>query len=275
MKSIVWLASYPKSGNTWTRAFLANYIMDAKQPLSINKIHQIGIGDASDKAYEMVSQGPFNPADPVQSAQLRYAVLKGIVNNRADVNLVKTHNENSTAFGIKLVPFEFTRCAIYIIRNPLDMVISFASHYAKTVDQTIHSIGNSNNILLGSMGAVCQFLGGWSNHVMSWAKARKFPVLILRYEDMLNDPHSTFGHAIRHIGLPENDDRLDRAVRFSDFKVLRQQEDKAGFIENTKNQKNFFRKGQSGQWKSELTQEQIDRILKDHGRIMKKFGYEV
>jgi len=220
-------------------------------------------------------QGPFDPADPLQGVRVRPAVLQGIVNNKADINLVKTHCENTSAFGVTLIPPELTRSAVYIIRNPLDMIVSYASHYGNTIDEAIEGIGRKDNTLPGIDETVYQYLGTWSNHVIGWTKARKFPVLVLRYEDMLKDPHEAFDRAVHHIGLPIDQDRLERSVRFSDFKVMQEQELNTGFIENSDNQQRFFRSGKADQWKTALTESQIAQIRQDHGRVMKKFGYEV
>ncbi len=275
MKSIVWLASYPKSGNTWLRVFLANYIYNADKPVPINQIHRVGIGDSNTKAYRMVTKDPFDPANPVQNVQVRPAVLQGIVNNKADINLVKTHCENGIAYGAVLIPPKLTRSAIYIMRNPLDMILSYASHYGHTIDEAIEGIARNDNTLMGGGDSVYQFLGTWSNHVIGWTKPRKFPVLTLRYEDMLDDPYEVFNRVVHHIGLPEDAERLEKSVRFSDFKILQEQESKTNFVENSDNQKKFFRQGTSGQWKEELTEAQIAQIIQDHGRVMKKFGYEI
>ncbi len=275
MKSIVWLASYPKSGNTWLRVFLANYVYNSEKPVPINQIHRVGIGDSNSKAYRMVTKEVFDPTNPMQGARIRPAVLQGIVNNKADINLVKTHCENGIAYGVKLIPPELTRSAVYIMRNPLDMIVSYASHYGNTIDEAIHGIARNDNSLLGVGDTVYQFLGTWSNHVIGWSKARKFPVLMLRYEDMLKDPHEAFDRVVHHIGLPIDRDRLERSVRFSDFKLLQEQEKKTSFVENSDNQKQFFRSGKAEQWKTELTEDQVAQILQDHGRVMKKFGYVV
>ncbi|MBS9718365.1 sulfotransferase domain-containing protein [Pseudohalocynthiibacter aestuariivivens] len=273
MKSIVWLASYPKSGNTWLRAFLGNYIFDRDEPIPINKLHRIGMGDASANAYQMVSKTPFDGDDPQQSAHLRHAVLQGIVNNKADVNLVKTHNENGMAFGVQLMPPKFTRAAVYIMRNPLDMIVSYASHYGLPMDKAIFTTSSNQNALKGGKENAYQFLGSWSNHVVGWTREKKFPVLTIRYEDMKKDPHGTFDRVIKHVGLPDGKERLEKAIRFSDFKTLSKQETESGFIENSRNQERFFRKGKTDQWKTELTQEQVDQMIRYHGRVMKKFGY--
>ncbi len=273
MKSIIWLASYPKSGNTWLRIFLANYIYNRDHPVPINQIHKLGIGDAIAQTYRMVSKGAFDPANPQSTTEWRDAVLRGIVGNKADVNFVKTHNENGTAFGTRLIPRQYSRSAIYILRNPLDMVISYASHYGQTQDEAIESVSRSDNVLVGHSENAFQFLGNWSNHVLGWSRSKDFPVLTLRYEDMTTDPHSAFTKAIEHIGLPLDPDVLDRAIRFASFDEVRKQEDKDGFIENSTNQERFFRSGQSGQWKDVLTPAQIETMQKTHGTVMKRYNY--
>jgi hypothetical protein len=274
MKSIVWLASYPKSGNTWLRVFLANYLYNAEKPVPINQIHRIGLGDSNSKAYRAVTKEVLDPRNVMQSLRIRPNVLKSITNNKADINLVKTHCENGIAFGSILIPPELTRSAVYIMRNPLDMIVSYASHYGNTMDEAIKGIARKDNSLLGGGDTVYQFLGSWSNHVIGWTKARKFPVLALRYEDMLKDPHTAFDRVVHHIGLPIDRDRLERSVRFSDFKLMQEQESKTSFVENSDNQEKFFRSGKVDQWKTELTDEQVSHIIRDHGRVMKKFGYE-
>ena len=273
MKSIVWLASYPKSGNTWMRAFLANYIYNRDEPVPINQIHRLGMGDASANAYQMVSKVPFDGNNPQQSAHLRHAVLQGIVNNKANVNLIKTHSENGMAYGVKLIPPKFTRSAVYIMRNPLDMILSYASQFGLPMEKAIFTTSSNQNALNGGEINSYQFLGSWSNHVVGWTKERKFPVLTVRYEDMLDDPHTVFEKVIRHVGLPEGKERLEKAIEFSEFKNLQKQETQSGFIENSKKQERFFRKGKTGQWKKELTPEQIEQMIKYHGRVMEKYGY--
>ncbi len=273
MKSIVWLASYPKSGNTWLRIFLANYIFNKPEPVPINQVHHLGIGDAIAKTYRMVSKGQFDVTDPRSTMAWRELVLRGIVGNKANVNFVKTHNENGSAFGGRLIPKTFSRSAIYILRNPLDMVISYASHYGQTIDEAIEASSRSDNVLVGHGENAFQFLGNWSNHVVGWARAKDFPVLTLRYEDMKADPHKAFSKAVRHIGLPMDEELLDRAIRFSSFDEVRKQEDADGFVENSENQQRFFRSGQSGQWQSVLSDEQIDRMRKVHGTVMKRYNY--
>ncbi len=272
--SIVWLASYPKSGNTWARIFLANYLANAQKPVSINSVHQFAMGDSITKTYRMVA-GDENVdlADVDITLRLRDAVLRGIIGNGADVNLVKTHNIRGAARGIELIPAKYTRSSIYIMRNPLDMVLSYARHYGIDVAQAVEAIGRSDNANATDGTAVSQFLGTWSEHVNSWTRNAPYPSLVLRYEDMLAKPEQSFGAMVQHLGLPLDDDRLDRAIRFASFDEVKGQEAKAGFVENPGKSATFFTSGKAGAWKEALTEDLVKKLKADHRDTMKRFGY--
>ncbi|WP_306116427.1 MULTISPECIES: sulfotransferase domain-containing protein [unclassified Roseovarius] len=272
-KSIVWLASYPKSGNTWTRIFLANYLTNAKEPVPINQVHKFGMGDSIPKTYRMVGGANVDTMNVNVTLGLRDRVLRGIVANNADVNLVKTHNINKPALGTELIPDQFTRSAIYIIRNPLDMVLSYARHYGMSIDDTIDAIGHSDHVNQPDETTVFQFLGSWSDHVESWTGKSSFPICVLRYEDMLTDPHAAFTKVLENIGVPVDPERLDRAVKHSSFKEVSKQEKKGGFAERSRHSETFFSKGTSDNWKSELTEDQVARVRRVHRKVMKKHGY--
>lgn len=273
MKSLIWLASYPKSGNTWLRAFLVNYVFNEPEPVPVNQLHRLGVSDAMTSGYRKVVGHPFDANDPSQTVRLRAPFFEGLVKNGADVNLVKTHNQNNIAMGVKLIPEHLTKSAIYVIRDPRDMAISYASHLGLTIDRAIEGIDNINNATAGDEKNVHQFLGRWSDHVTSWTRTKKFPVLTIRYEDMHHRPNKTFASVIRRLGMPIDQDRLEKAIQFSSFDQLRKQEDSTGFAENSEHQERFFRKGSTGHFRNELTSDQVARIEQDHGKIMRRHGY--
>ncbi|MEM9044119.1 MAG: sulfotransferase domain-containing protein [Pseudomonadota bacterium] len=273
LKNIVWLASYPKSGNTWTRIFLANFIFNPEEPMPINQVHRLGMGDAITKSYKMVCKGPFNPTDHIQSLKLRNRVLRGIVNNRADINFIKSHNLKSTAFGYTLIPTEFSKSAVYIIRDPRDMIISYAKHYGQTLDRAINSTSRSDNTTAANSDSVKQFLGSWSEHVKTWTAASDVPLLVQRYEDMISDPKKTFGELLDFIGLPYEQPQLEKAIAFSSIGEMKKQEEVEPFVERSSNSGSFFGRGTSGHWREVLTEEQAKKIEDLHGAMMRKFGY--
>jgi len=272
--SIVWLASYPKSGNTWTRIFLANYLTNADKPVSINQVHRFGMGDSIAKTYEMVA-APHTPDlhDHRVTLQLRDKVMRGIIGNGADVNLVKTHNIRGQAHGTQLIPPHYTRSAVYIVRNPLDMVLSYARHYGVEPALAVEAIGRSDNANATDGAAVWQFLGSWSEHVTSWTTDSPYPSLVLRYEDMLDKPKEAFGALVRHLGVPLEDERLDKAIRFASFDEVSGQEKAGGFAENPGKSETFFTSGKAGKWKEALGPDLVEKIRTDHKAVMKRFGY--
>ena len=272
-KSIVWMASYPKSGNTWTRIFLANYMANAPKPIPINNAHRIAIGDAIAKTYSMVAGRPIDTQDIDLTLQMRPRVLRGIVSNNADINLVKTHNARIVAHGIPLIPDELTRSAMYIMRNPLDMVLSYARHYGISQADACHAVSHPDNVNMPTESMVVQFIGSWSDHVRSWTGKSAYPVLVLRYEDLLADPHTHFAKVIEHVGLPVEPERLDRAIRFASFKELSAQEKTQGFVEKSQESDAFFAKGTSDQWKTDLKPRLVKQMKHAHRKVMKQFGY--
>jgi len=272
-KSIVWLASYPKSGNTWTRIFLANYLWNADRPVPINQVHRFGMGDSIAKSYHMIAGRRIDVHDYRLTLALRERVLAAIVANKADVNFVKTHNVRGDAFGVTLIPEKFTRSAIYIVRNPLDMLLSFARHYGQTHEQTAEAIARADHSNAADETTVTQFLGTWSEHVQSWSACAPYPVLTVRYEDMLAAPEQSFGAMLGHIGMPVDSARLEKAIRFSSFDEVSRQESEAGFVESSPKNDRFFARGQAGQWQTELDPKIAKRVRRDHRKVMKKFGY--
>jgi len=120
---------------------------------------------------------------------------------------------------------------------------------------------------------VTQFLGSWSEHVRSWTAKAPYPILVLRYEDMLSDPRGSFAKLLAHLGMPVDPDRLDRAIRFSSFDELSAQEKADGFVEKSAESERFFAKGQSDQWKTDLPPRLVKKMKHAHRKVMKQYGY--
>lgn len=272
-KNIVWLASYPKSGNTWVRALLANYLLGRDAPVPINEIHQIALGDALLGAYQRVARAPFDPADERRTLSLRTAVLEALAGKEDRTRILKTHNQNVTLGGVRLIPPHLTRLAIYVVRNPLDLVLSYADHYGMPLAVAAEAISAPANRIVPDATNVTQYLGTWSDHVKSWTRERAFPLVTVRYEDMKADPAGAFREILRRLGAPIDEARLERAVEFSSFGELRRQEDKAGFRERSRHAERFFRSGEAGQWAEKLPEKLVERISTEHGTVMKRFGY--
>ena len=272
-RSLFWIASYPKSGNTWLRIFLANYLLGGDEPLSINKVGVLGLADGDARHYERAKGGAYDLADPSETVALRSRFLRQANHSGPKVALVKTHCYNSTIDGVPLIPPQLSRGALYVIRHPGDVALSFASHYGLSVDEAIDRMAEPKAVVGGGEGTALQFTSDWSSHIGSWGQKQPSNTHVIRYEDMHENPRKTFGDVLKHLGVQLDPKKLTRAIKNSSFAELQKQERKEGFIENTPHQPMFFRKGKTGGWRKRLTEDQIARLRKAHRPVMQKFGY--
>lgn len=271
-KKIVWLASYPKSGNTWFRAFLTALLGDGD--LNINEMKTDGI---------FSSRGIFENCTDIDSTYLYDNEVKNLLPEvfthqaglyQKDKLFVKIHDAyTGNKNEIPIVPDEPTLCALYFIRNPLDVVGSFANHNNCTIDEAIQLMNNHKGSLARQSGnrnvnnQFKQLMLSWSGHVESWTVKLPFPVLVIRYEDMLADTKNTFMNAVEFMNINVTAEQVEQAIDGTKFEKLQQQEAKAGFMEKNAKSKSFFRKGVAGGWENELTAEQAREIIDHHNEV--------
>jgi hypothetical protein len=273
MGKIVWLASYPKSGNTWLRAFLHNLLRNPEEAYDINRIADFTLGDSDLRWY----LGPIGrpPGDWTREevGRVRASVHATMTGAFPDSVFVKTHNALVADRTGPMITLAETAAAIYLVRNPLDVAVSFADHLGKSLDETIDFMADPGAESLNTERAVYQIYRSWSEHVLSWTERPHPGLHVLRYEDMLAEPTGTFRAVARFLGLDPPRPRLERAIRRSSFRVLQEQERRHGFAERSPLAAKFFREGKAGQWRRALTPEQADRMVASHRRQMERFGY--
>lgn len=277
MSRLVWLVSYPKSGNTWVRVLFANYHARGGQPADINDL---------DNSLLAAARLPFDDLAGVCASSLtraeidrgRVEVMRLRASESGTPKLVKVHDcfrylPNGTA----LFPHDVTESVAYIIRNPLDVVISFAHHTGKSIDATIDDLCCPSFAMAAATDRLPeqlpQVIGSWSDHVRSWVDTSGFAVEVVRYEDLVTDPEATFSRLVRVAGWDVDAARVATAITHSRFEALRAQEEASGFRERPARAERFFRRGTSGAWAAELTTAQVDRIVAAHGEMMERFGY--
>jgi aryl sulfotransferase len=266
---IIWIASYPKSGNTWMRVFLDNLSKFGDDRADINKL---GI-DNFDARYLFDSLTGWESSELSLDEINR---LRTCAQDSLDPNsffLYKVHEAFVHPLsGLPLISAKASFGAVYIVRNPLDVAVSFANHLGRGIDRAIRLM-SLKGAHLGMVAQVPQPMGTWSSHVNSWVDAPDVKVHVIRYEDMLADPVRTFTSVCHFTGLSEDDDAIARAIENSRFEALQEQEQKNGFRETFTQGRSFFRKGKAGTWREVLTPAQVDRIIKSHHDTMKRFGY--
>jgi hypothetical protein len=271
-----WLASYPKSGNTWFRAFLANLLNEADQPVSINELHTGQIASARGWIDDVLG---FDTADlsPQEILRLRPVAYDWLFRDATQYAYHKIHDAYIEQDGRPLFAGGDIQGAIYFVRNPLDVAISYAHHCGVSIDQAIAFMGDANHCMAKSdrrlVEQLAQPLLTWSQHVESWVDNRDVPVLVLRYEDMHSVGHDTFARAAQFLRQPHDAARIDKAMRQSSFEELKQQELREGFRERSQKAQSFFRNGKVGDWYERLSRQQIEKIIADHFDVMRRFDY--
>jgi len=274
MAGILWLASYPKSGNTWLRAFLHNLMRNAQAPIEPNRLNELTLGDGMARFFAPYANGRATiDMPPEEIAALRAKVQRDLAATSPDTVFVKTHNWLGTDHSHPCIDMSMTAGAIYVVRNPLDVAPSLADHFGITLDQAIAQMADPEAHTLNLKHRVPDVMSSWSNHVKSWTAQRNPRLHVMRYEDMLAKPVPAFTQLTRFLGLPASPDRIARAIKFSSFETLRGLEARQGFVERSSHSKAFFRQGEAGGWRSALNAEQVRRLCADHQEQMEAFRY--
>lgn len=274
---IVWLASYPKSGNTWFRSFLT--VLIKNEALDINKIVTDGI--FSDKGFmEAVLDLDADYLTQKQIENFQKISFSHLSRRSEKVLYFKIHDAFtfSDVDSLPLIPENSTKLAIYLVRNPLDITLSLANHTGFSVDKTIEKFiinpsGSFSKLKSNSLNQLYQPLGTWSMHVESWLRSPSFPVHFMRYEDMKANPFDTFKNAVNTIGIQASDEQIRQAIEATEFEKLQKQEQEKQFKEKSVPTSTFFFKGKVDRWKEELTLQQIEKIRQANESMMKYFGY--
>ena len=275
---IVWMASYPKSGNTWARAFLHNLVKACngeEDEQDINEMARFSTWDLDKKRYaHFLGFEPDNSVHRSEIAATRHAVHAQVADATSGLTFVKTHNALVMDRGHATVNFAATAGAVYIVRNPLDVAISYAHHAGRSIDHAIEHMSMTDAENDGSDTAVYEVHGSWSQHVWSWTRNHHQALHVMRYEDMLAEPATTFAALATHLLLGFTPQQLGEAIERSSFARLQAQENERGFRERPPNaDSKFFREGRAEQWRDVLTSTQVERIVRDHGEQMRRFGY--
>ena len=273
---LFWLSSYPKSGNTWFRIFLANVLnlSTENQPVYLNHVDKM-INDHITTTRTWVNKASGLNADTLTDDEID-ALLPNLYAQYNDEHTHVTYHKIHRAYSYvngdqPLIPLDRCLGAIYFIRNPLDVAISLANHFNFSIDDAIHMMGDKTFAL--DYYSLRQRLFSWSMHVESWVESKANNLLILRYEDMIRKPLEVFTQAVQFLKLPVSSEIIEQAISHATFDKLKQFENNIGFTDKPPKLKHFFRKGIAGDWKTTLTDQQIQQVIADHRKVMRKFGY--
>lgn len=279
MSGYIFLASYPKSGNTWLR-FMLETVRRNGQPPNIN---EIGIANASargflDRAFDLET----SDLSPTEIARGRHWVMTAHQKSRdGQARILKVHDANLPPPGDSSPIFAGVNIdrVVYIVRDPRDVVVSAAAFFGHSLKKQVEYL-NDPMFMLGRSGnslnlGVEQLISSWSKHVASWLGGVEYPLLLVHYEDMLANTQRELERITRFLGFPIWPEILFKTVEASRFSVLAAQESVHGFRERNRQVSTpFFRRGIAGGWRDVLSRDLVASILREQGGMMKELGYE-
>jgi hypothetical protein len=277
MSGAIWLASYPRSGNTWTRLALSA-LHDGAAEVDLDEIGRFAPIASQRRMMDQLLEVDSGLLTEDEVQELRPEFHAAMVARPGAPQVYKTHDAwFRTPSGRPVYDAAFTAAALYIIRDPRDVAISWARFNGQEIDGAIAFMGEADAALAPSVTRIArqmrQPMGSWSDHVRSWIDEADIHPLITRYEDMIADPAAGLARIAAHIGWDPSAEAIDRAVNATRFEQLADQERRFGFRERAGRTERFFRQGKAGAWRDTLTAEQVARIERDHGEVMSRFGY--
>lgn len=249
---ISWIASFPKSGNTWLRFIAAHVLFD--------------LGGDSAKVDAAVPDMHYSSG--------------GLSHQYDGAYVVKTH------FPYDKLPdrFDFGKAA-YVVRHPLDVVASSAQYLDPEGERDQQLQLASQFIEYGNLKHWYGMgFGSWEGHVKSWIDAADdAEILVLRYEDMLDDPTGAISQFAKHFGVELDDERVRRIAdetSFDSMKALEEADiDRGVGLFNTESKYkrtgfSFLQRGQVGRYKDVLTADLVDALRERFRPMMETLGYE-
>lgn len=273
------LSSFPKSGNTWLRRFLVSYAQSRCVPLN-----EMSNFSASDSSYPLWKH----------HLDMNYeASTKDYLNNRINLfvklhqasreshSFIKTHNAHAELDGIPLFCDDCVDKVVHVVRNPLDVLPSYAHHFSMSIPEAWKTICRVDNALKGGGKDDIGFMDfclSWDAHTNSWLKmSHEHPdrFMTVRYEDMKLMPISSFTRIINHLELVYDENLLLDTLNCAKFSNMKNEEMslQEGFIE-APSSKQFFRKGQVGSGREEVPKDIQRDMFERWQPLIQHLGYE-
>jgi hypothetical protein len=277
---IIWLASYPKSGNTWVRQFLASLIYSNREKSGLDKLGFIMQYPKRDQFEKLVTD--LNDFNQIKKNWIN---SQDLINSDNKVKIFKTHHVLYRLGEDIFTNQKNTLGAIYVVRDPRNVISSILYHFnLSCIEEALNFIKEEKKFI-GNLKNKVNYplhtlIGSWKTNYNSWKLIGK-NFLLVRYEDLILNPNSEFRKIANYItsiiNIRFTEEQIKKSIEESSFKNMSSLEDKNGFLEVIKDSENkkkkFFNLGPKNNWKEILDKKYVDEIENSFNDEMKELGY--
>ena len=278
---IIWLASYPKIGNTWVRSIISTLLYSNDGNFNFELIKKVS--QFPEKKYFKEFIDDFGNFNKIKES---WILAQDTINLDNQIKILKTHQGKYNVGKDSFTNDRNTLATIYIVRDPRTLVSSISNHYTLTLDEafnfliTPQIIGNSKRWEDKETGMKC-LLGKWNDHYRSWTRD-KSNLLLIKYEDLIKNPENELEKIInflkKYLNVKTNKNKNKEILETTSFKSLKEMEQKGLFKENVLSKKddskvNFFHLGPANNWKDNLDEDVKNKIEKNFYQEMAELEY--
>jgi len=276
---IIWLASYPKSGNTWVRSLLSAYYYSKNGNFNFELLKNIDVYPQQ-KYFDVKIDKP-------GEINSYWDISQEKIISKKKIKILKTHNSLLELNGKNFTKPQYTLGIIYIVRDPRNVITSLKNHYDLDYEQSLDFMLNEKKYIYDIREkndyADFHFLSSWSNHYKSWINNNLFKKMVIKYEDLENDTSKTlknliiYTNSLFQVNEKIDEIKINNCIKTTSFEILKHKEKKEGFSENvysekTKKKIDFFHLGSKNKWREVVPKEfheKINNIFKEDLKNLK------
>ena len=277
---IIWLASYPKSGNTWVRSLLSAYYYSEDGNFSFELLKNID--QYPQKKYFDVK------IDKPGEVNSYWDISQEKIIRKKKIKILKTHNCLLALNGKNFTKPQYTLGIIYVVRDPRNVITSLKNHYDLDYEQSLNFMLNEKKYIYNASGkkdyADFHFLSSWSNHYKSWINNSLCRGMVVKYEDLEKDTFKTLKNLITYVNTlckvnkKIDEIKINNCIKTTNFEILKHKEKKEGFPENVYSKKtnkkiDFFNLGPKNKWRKVVPKELHEKINNIFREDLKNLKY--
>ena len=272
---IIWIASYPKSGNTWIRSFLSAYLYSSEGLFNFDLLNNIGEFPDNHILEKFMDNKKFHNLAEVSKHWIK---VQEFMNLGKKHTFLKTHSALCNINNNLFTDNHNTLAFIYVVRDPRNVILSMSNHFEITQEQCFEILVNDRHIIYPKINKELipsTLVGSWKNHYLSWKNCNSIKKIIIKYEDLIDNSNNIFKKIINFLNentkTKYDEKKFINSIKTTQFENLRSLENRYGFDMGQKNK--FFHLGKKNDWQDLLDNKIENKVKTQFKSEMNELGY--